>query len=526
MRKFFIKVIIVFFAAYFGTPLIAVRVLPLWASGDEVCDPDTGGGCGSDNAQESGDSNDDGGDSDGAKNSHDKSMSKEARNFGNGSVSGSVGNRTYEFFHQENGKVIQGTPGFREIGPGVWHTREWREVSNSTAGKVDLSGQHGSGVSSGSGTTSNDEGHSSSGLNSGRGPYRDAVNFNEALSLNLNKIDRPTLGFSLVSFKLQPLFLEPAELENLDLTISNEVLITLNSRSLVIGETNLEVEQTDPGAPSCDATLTEEQLADLAGDVEAEAAATGFSDDDFRELVAGIAIGLTPGVNDAADLTELITGKDLASCLNGICKDLGISDRLVSGLGLILGSGQLYRKAMELASAEKSLEQGTRGVARNLSKSRAASALSELPKELHEVANRTFGLRVKMPYGSGYAEQEITKEALQARLKIESGSRRVYRRGDYVKAKIAVAGEGPYTWAPDNKNLQTTAEEFAEMFGTNPIDTFANSFVEVAEMKAGAKFVTRKAPGFNGQPGGAIEVVVDPSDISVIVHTFKPGVLK
>lgn len=56
------------------------------------------------------------------------------------------------------------------------------------------------------------------------------------------------------------------------------------------------------------------------------------------DFVQKLLVGLTPGLNDVADVTEFVIGRDVVTGenLEGI-------DRVLSGLGIIIGSGQLYR---------------------------------------------------------------------------------------------------------------------------------------------------------------------------------------
>jgi hypothetical protein len=58
------------------------------------------------------------------------------------------------------------------------------------------------------------------------------------------------------------------------------------------------------------------------------------------EDMARLGIGFTPGLNDVADAYELLFGRDFVSN-----RPLSFSDRMLSGLGLIAGSGAGYRWA-------------------------------------------------------------------------------------------------------------------------------------------------------------------------------------
>jgi hypothetical protein len=64
------------------------------------------------------------------------------------------------------------------------------------------------------------------------------------------------------------------------------------------------------------------------------------------ESMLRIGVGFTPGINDVADLYELFTGKDF---LTG--KGLSIDEQLASAVGVVLGSGSLYRQVKRWVNA-------------------------------------------------------------------------------------------------------------------------------------------------------------------------------
>ena len=58
------------------------------------------------------------------------------------------------------------------------------------------------------------------------------------------------------------------------------------------------------------------------------------------ETMVRLGVGFTPGLNDAADVYELLTGNDFISG-----KNLSIFEQALSGVGVIVGSGATYRYA-------------------------------------------------------------------------------------------------------------------------------------------------------------------------------------
>jgi hypothetical protein len=59
-------------------------------------------------------------------------------------------------------------------------------------------------------------------------------------------------------------------------------------------------------------------------------------------------------------------------------------------------------------------------------------------------------------------------------------------------------------------------ELFAKRYGF-PLDKA--DWIEIARLKENATFVTRSAGPYGGNPGGAIEVVVEPTQIKTVIHT-------
>lgn len=81
---------------------------------------------------------------------------------------------------------------------------------------------------------------------------------------------------------------------------------------------------------------------------------------DVFKGVIDVASSFTPIVNDARDFYELTTGKDMVTG-----EQLGAFGRLCAGIGIIAGSGSLYRniaKSAKTGTVAKTLEKATTGI--------------------------------------------------------------------------------------------------------------------------------------------------------------------
>ena len=107
------------------------------------------------------------------------------------------------------------------------------------------------------------------------------------------------------------------------------------------------------------------------------------------------------------------------------------------------------------------------------------------------------GGQVDTPYGP--AVQGQSDAALALRKQVEQGAT-LYRQG---RVGVHETEFGQF-WAPVNP---LSIDQYAEQFGTagtNQVD-----WVMGAMIKPGANFVTRNAPAFGNNPGGALEVVTE-----------------
>ena len=84
----------------------------------------------------------------------------------------------------------------------------------------------------------------------------------------------------------------------------------------------------------------------------------------YTKAILDIGLSVTPLVGDARDFYELVTGQDLLTQ-----ESIGASGQLLAGLGLLLGSGAVYRNmAAGLASASETLQKlGGRVFKKNVS---------------------------------------------------------------------------------------------------------------------------------------------------------------
>lgn len=107
-----------------------------------------------------------------------------------------------------------------------------------------------------------------------------------------------------------------------------------------------------------------------------------------------LGIGFTPVLGDVADIYELFTGKDF---LNGM--KLSMPERMLSGVGLIAGSGIGYRHALRMAHAPEraipKFEQGFKKIA-NKEIKLGNRQLNEAQNALH-LASKTKEAIVKSP---------------------------------------------------------------------------------------------------------------------------------
>ncbi len=107
---------------------------------------------------------------------------------------------------------------------------------------------------------------------------------------------------------------------------------------------------------------------------------------------------------------------------------------------------------------------------------------------------------VTTPYGSAY--QSTTQQALQTRDEVQGGAN-LYKMGTLGPGN----GVESQFWSLENPLLNP---HYAKQYGV-PAQNLAsgdNSFLLIGQIRDGATFVTREAPGFGSNVGGGIEAVV------------------
>lgn len=118
-------------------------------------------------------------------------------------------------------------------------------------------------------------------------------------------------------------------------------------------------------------------------------------------------------------------------------------------------------------------------------------------------------LVIQTPYG--LAKQEITKDALRARFRVEEGEK-LYRLGT---RNVSQAGERAQFWSLENPQ----SSDYASRYGI-PSENVSNAnFIEIAVIKKDSQFITRISPPVGLSPGGGVEVVVPEGGVIIEGHT-------
>ena len=111
---------------------------------------------------------------------------------------------------------------------------------------------------------------------------------------------------------------------------------------------------------------------------------------------------------------------------------------------------------------------------------------------------------IETPYGP--AKQGRDAASLAARKKVEDGAV-LYRVGTTGKSEAAEA----QFWALEHP----MSKGYAERYGIPAENVRKANFIEMATVKPGVEFVTRRAPGVGKNRGGGIEVVVSKSGVNM-----------
>ncbi len=137
-------------------------------------------------------------------------------------------------------------------------------------------------------------------------------------------------------------------------------------------------------------------------------------------------------------------------------------------------------------------------------------------------------ISIKRPF-TITARQEMSREALDARQAVKGGLAPLHRVGDYGVTRANPARpdfmESPTEWALENP---LTTPDFNDKYG---IFSNGKDFIEQADRKPGANFVTRTAePGkfVDGSgkvietQGGGIEVIIEQGGVTNVKHVANP----
>jgi hypothetical protein len=202
-----------------------------------------------------------------------------------------------------------------------------------------------------------------------------------------------------------------------------------------------------------------------------------------------IAVGSTPFVGFFKDCYEAYSGMNM---LTG--DQLGTEDRIFSvvgvGLGIVTG--------------------GTAGgFAKNVIKKMLPFAKKILPKAMDVIESARKSNIVSTPFGK--ATQEMTKDAIAARAKVQRGDY-VYRLGKRGRSQT---GKDAQFWSLEHPKTPG----YGNKYGI-PEENIRNAdFIERATIKSDNDFITRKAPAVGNNNGGGMEVVTTRGGVVIESHT-------
>jgi RHS repeat-associated protein len=106
----------------------------------------------------------------------------------------------------------------------------------------------------------------------------------------------------------------------------------------------------------------------------------------------------------------------------------------------------------------------------------------------------------------GTAVQSISSEALELQESVADGQQ-IFRGGNFPKS---AASEGQY-WSPQNP----LTPGYANSVGAANLGTKSPDFILGGTVRPGADFITRPAPPFGGNAGGALEIVTQPGSVQI-----------
>ena len=124
------------------------------------------------------------------------------------------------------------------------------------------------------------------------------------------------------------------------------------------------------------------------------------------------------------------------------------------------------------------------------------------------------GLAIETKYGHVF--QSAAPSALKASKAVENGAT-LYRAG---KQGLSEGIEGQF-WALEEPGQSAT---YAQRYGVPPKNSKFD-FIQSGQIMQGEKFITRPAVPFGPNPGGAIEVVVNPDTVLPHVRNTAPTIV-
>lgn len=112
------------------------------------------------------------------------------------------------------------------------------------------------------------------------------------------------------------------------------------------------------------------------------------------------------------------------------------------------------------------------------------------------------GISVVTPHGRAF--QELTREATALRAAVQSGMT-VLRGGNFPRCAALDAQffsvESPLSAG------------FAQRLGAANLNAGPPQFIMGGRLRPGGSFITRQAPAYGPNPGGALEIVIEPGAV-------------
>lgn len=229
------------------------------------------------------------------------------------------------------------------------------------------------------------------------------------------------------------------------------------------------------------------------------------------ETMARLGIGFTPVLGDAADLYEMIYGKDF---LNG--KSLSFEERLASAVGVVLGSGSAYRQAKRWIHAPTEyLPKFESELAKAARKTIGEPNYSGARKVLNEGAANAKNLGTGLDYkGTQELSQFLRDKSVLREDRVETIQS--FEPGS-IKRRVVKNDEAVFRWHNDDNDVQ----QFGRFVSPDKIEnsTLARSQLALPDRnnmkhldsftlkKGSVVFEGRIAP-YTDWPGGARQILI------------------